>query len=64
MSAVKQYIFNEVKVIENECLEKGIYPAEWIDGKFLDKLYEGVNFLRLTTPHPLKKWNSKTKEVN
>ena len=31
MSAVKQYILNEVKVIENECLEKGISSSEWVE---------------------------------
>ncbi len=31
MSAVKQFILNELKVIEKECLEKGISPGEWIE---------------------------------
>ena len=27
----KEYILNEVKIIEKECLEKGISPIEWIE---------------------------------
>lgn len=31
MGRVKQYILNELKVIERECLEKGISASEWIE---------------------------------
>lgn len=31
MTKPQKYILNEVKVIEKECLEKGISPREWIE---------------------------------
>ncbi len=31
MTKAHQYILNEVKVIEKECLKKGISPIEWIE---------------------------------
>ena len=31
MTKIRRYILNEVKIIEKECLEKGISPSEWIE---------------------------------
>jgi len=31
MTAARKYILNEAKVIEKECMEKGITAREWID---------------------------------
>lgn len=30
MSETEEYILNEIKMIEKECLDKGISPSEWV----------------------------------
>lgn len=30
MTKIQKYILDEIKVIEKECMEKGISPIEWI----------------------------------
>lgn len=31
MGRVREYILNELRVIERECLEKGISASEWVE---------------------------------
>lgn len=30
MNKTKEYILNELKIIEQECMEKGISASEWV----------------------------------
>jgi len=50
MTAVQKYILNETKVIEKECLEKGITAREWID--------------RYAEDYHRRYWNNNTQTIN
>ena len=66
MTKPKEYILNEVKIIEKECLEKGISPIEWIEkyAKVYRRRYcNSSKQERLTAPHPFKSGSLKTEEV-
>jgi len=44
MTETQNYILNEVKVIEEEYLEKGLSPCEWVEryaGKYHKRYWNG-----------------------